>query len=207
MSTFHLNKIKDELEMEIEKNFELIQTINQLPQLLKIDQVYLIYELSFLKIFLAWEYFLEKAFIFYMLGEKTDSGYQPQSRIRILEADEKLAYEIVKGERRFPDWLNLEFMREKSELFFKDGAPFKDTLYNNQTIKSGLQMMKTTRNRIVHASPKTKEEFNSMLRNEFGYVLDITPGKFLMMEEKETKKFYIDYFKEILLTAANQIVR
>jgi len=206
MSISPLNEDKDELKMEIDKNFKLIQTVNQLSQL-QIAQVHLIYELSFLKIFLAWELFLEKSFILFMLGKKTDSGYKPRRYVN--PRDEKHAYELIKGGRSFPDWLNLEFIREKSELFFENGSPFKDVLYNNQTIKEGLQMMKITRNRIVHISPKTKDEFINLLRNEFGYDLGIGPGEFLRKNKARSKKSlsYIDYFKDILLMAANNIVR
>ncbi len=201
-----LNEANSDLKMEIDKSFELIQTVNQLPHL-HIDKVHLIYELSFLKIFLAWEFYLEKSFILYMLGEKTDSGYKP--RTYVMPKDEKHAYEIIKGGRSFPDWLNLEFIREKSELFFEDGSPFKDILYNNQTIKGGLQMMKITRNRIVHISQKTKEEFSNLLRNELGYDKGIGPGEFLKKNKATSQQSlsYIDYFKDILLMAADNIVR
>jgi len=206
MSTTPLNEIKDKLKMGIKQSFELISSINQLIPKLQSDQVYLIYELSFLKIFLAWEYFLETSFILYMLGEKTENGYKPESYVK--PKNEAHAYKIIKGGASFPGWLNLEFIREKSELFFKDGDPFKSALYDDQTIKNGLQMMKITRNRIVHVSPESKEKFEGMLRNEFGYDKNITPGKFLSDEvEKKTKKSYIDYFKEILLIAADKIVR
>jgi len=201
-----LNEGKNELKMEINTSFELIQTVNQLSQLY-IDQVHLIYELSFLKIFLAWELFLEKSFILFMLGKETDSGYKP--RTYVIPRDEKHAYELIKGGRSFPDWLNLEFIREKSELFFENGSPFKDVLYNDQTIKEGLQLMKITRNRIVHISPQTKREFSNLLRKEFGYDLGIDPGKFLKKNMTKPPHFlsYIDYFKDILLTAADNIVR
>jgi hypothetical protein len=201
-----LNEANNELGKEIDKSFELLQTVNQLSHL-QIDQVHLIYELSFLKIFLAWEFYLEKSFILYMLGEETESGYKP--RAYVIPRDEKHAYELIKGGRSFPDWLNLEFIREKSELFFENGSPFKDVLYNNQTIKEGLQMMKIIRNRIVHISQKTQQEFSNLLRNEFGHDSGIGPGEFLKKNEAKRQKSlsYIDYFKDILLTAANNIVR
>lgn len=213
MPTSPLNEIKEKLKVEIEQSFELIGSINQLAQnlqndqvyLIQIDQVYLIYELSFLKIFLAWEYFLEKSFILYMLGKKTENGYKPESYVTPIDEDH--AYKIIKGGANFPNWLDLEFIREKSELFFKDGEPFKSALYDDQTIHKGLRIMKTTRNRIVHVSPGSREKFESMLRDEFGYATDITPGEFLMKEGKKTKKSYINYFKEILLISAERIVR
>jgi len=209
MSMSPLNEAKNILQTEINKSFELIQTVNQISHL-KIDQVHSIYELSFLKMFLAWEFFLEKSFILYMLGKETDNGYKPNRYVS--PKDENHAYELIKGGRSFPDWLSVDFIKEKSGLFFENGNPFKDILCNDQNINQDLRMMKTIRNRIVHISQKTKDEFSKILKDEFGYDLGIVPGEFLKKDKKSKKGSpqslsYIEYFKNILLIVADNIMR
>jgi len=199
-----LNRIKDELIQNMNKSLDLIKRINKISSMLSSDEIYSIYELSFLKIYLSWESFIGRVFILYMIGEKTDSGYAPKRYVT--PRDEKHAYDIIKCGRSFPDWLNIEFIRERSELFFKNGEPFKTALYSKTNIRGALQNMKVLRNIIVHASKEAEEKYENMLRNELGSAPNISPGEFLR-RSKKPKMSYIVYYKKILEVASNDIVR
>jgi len=200
-----LNKIKNELIQNMNKSLELINRINKISHMLLPDEIYSIYELSFLKIYLSWESFIGRVFILYMIGEKTDSGYAPKRYVT--PRDEKHAYDIIKSGRSFPDWLNIEFIREKSELFFENGEPFKTALYSKTNIRGGLQNMRVLRNIIVHASKEAEEKYKNMLRAELGSAPNISPGEFLSrMRIEKPKVPYIVYYKKILEVASNDIV-
>lgn len=201
-----LNRIKGELIQNMDKSLGLIKQINTLSKNFLPETIYSIYELSLLKIYLSWESFIGRSFILYMMGEKTDSGYAP--RRYIFPKDEKHAYDLIKGERRFPDWLNVEFIREKSDLFFENGEPFKPALYMKINIKEALHIMRILRNAIVHASRESQEKYEELLRNEMGYVSNVTPGEFLLQKRtKKPKASYIIYYKKILEVVSNDIVR
>lgn len=206
MGISELNRSKDELIQSMDKSLDLIRKINKISHLLSTDDIYSIYELSFLKIYLSWESFISRVFILFMVGKKTDSGYVPKRYVK--PKDENHAYDIIKSGRPFPEWLNLEFVREKSELFFEKGEPFKTVLYSNATVKEALQNMKILRNKIVHASQETKEKYENLLRNEFGFASKITPGEFLSrIRDRDPKISYIEYYKKIIEVASNDIVR
>ncbi|MEO0075342.1 MAG: hypothetical protein ABIK31_04445 [candidate division WOR-3 bacterium] len=199
-----LNIEKEQLKEEMNKSLNVLSEINPIESLKK-ETVDSIYELSFLKIFLAWERFIERTFILYLRGEQTDNGYKPTSYVS--PKDENHAYDIIKGGFRYPDWLNLEFIREKADLFFDKGLPFKDVLYNNTTIKKVLQQMKKIRNRIVHASQNSIREYEELLRDEFGAVLNISPGEFLAKKYEDENISYIDYYKQILELASDKLIQ
>lgn len=206
MGRSKLNRLKEELVQNMNNSLNLISKINKVGDKLSIDDVYSIYELSFLKIYLSWESFISRVFILFMLGEKTNGGYVPTRYVA--PKDETHAYNIIKSGRPFPDWLNTEFVREKSELFFENGEPFKSVLYCNITIKEGLKKMRAIRNKIVHNSKEAKERYESLLRDEFGYASDMPPGKFLsQIRPKKPKITYIAYFKKILEAASNELIR
>ena len=202
-----LNIIKKELIQNMNKSLNLIKVINKISRNLSPDEIFAIYELSFLKIYLSWESFIGRVFILYMIGEKTDNGYAPKRYVT--PRDEKHAYDMIKSGRSHPpDWLNLEFIREKSELFFENGKPFKPVLYTNTTITGALQNMKVLRNIIVHASKEAEEKYKNMLRTDLGSARRISPGEFLSMtRNKNPKDPYIVYYKKILELVSNRIVR
>jgi len=201
-----LNRIKNELIQNMNKSLDLIKRINKISRMLSSNEIHSIYELSFLKIYLSWESFISRVFILYMIGEKTDSGYVP--KCYVTPEDENHAYNIIKSGRPFPDWLNLEFVREKSELFFENGEPFKTTLYLKANIRGALRNMRILRNAIVHTSNEAKEKYENMLRTEFGHASNISPGEFLSKTRVEKPKIqYIVYYKKILEVASNDIVR
>ncbi|MCD6100194.1 MAG: hypothetical protein J7K33_06405 [Candidatus Marinimicrobia bacterium] len=201
-----LNRIKDELIQNMNKSLDLIKRINKIGSMLSSDEIYSIYELSFLKIYLSWESFIGRVFILYMIGEKTDNGYAP--KCYITPKDEKHAYDIIKSGQQYTKWIDIKYIREKSELFFENGEPFKSALYSKTNIKGALQNMKILRNIIVHASKEAKEKYKNMLRNELGTAPTISPGEFLsMMRSEKPKISYIVYYKKILEVASNGIVR
>lgn len=204
-----LDDIKKELKDELNKNTKLLEIVNELykkfPNDIPKKVIDSIHELSFLRILLAWESFLEKSFIYYMLGEKTTNGYAPTSFVK--PKDETHAYKIIKAGHKYPDWLNLDFIKEKSELFFENGEPFKTTLCDTSNIKGALDDMKTLRNAIVHSSVSARGKYENLLREKLGVAYHISPGEFLQKMIKNSNETYFTYFKKILDIASDNIIR
>lgn len=197
-----LNKAKSDFINQIKKNFTLIQCIHKAKNYFSKDQVYLIYELSFLKNFLAWEWFIEKAFLLFMMGNETKKGYKPETYV--YPRNEKHAYELIRAGREYADWTSPDIIIKKASLFFKNGSPFKNSI---ELIKQDIQDIKTLRNAIVHISHDSQEKFYSLLRNKIGYVkTNITPGKFLSEFIKDNDLTYITYYSDLLMSISDKIV-
>jgi len=206
MSQSELNKAKEELIENLNESLELIKQINKSNILTK-EQIFSIYELSFLKMYLSWESFIGRIFILYMIGENTDSGYSPKRYV--LPKDEQHAYDIVKGRQKFVDWSNLELLFQWANLYFENGTPFRDILIKSN-INSELKNMRILRNKIVHSSKESDANFIKLIRDEFGFASDISPGEFLYRERVKNEKppkTYIEYYKKILEVACNELVR
>ncbi len=203
MPSSKLNEAKDEFKQHIKRSSKLIQSVNKArPHFLQ-DQIYLIYELSFLRIFLAGEEFIESTFILYMLQEKTDSGYGPKTYVR--PVDRRHAYKFAREGRDYTDWTSPDTVIRKAVLLFEDGKPFKDAF---TPIIQDIQDMKTIRNAVVHMSTKSREKFETLVRNKLGYAKSgITPGEFLYTNTKSQDMSYITYFTKILEFASKKIVK
>lgn len=203
MSNSVLNKCKIEFDDQIAINLRLIQIINTVNPPLQQDQIWLIYELSFLKTFLFWEWFIEKSFISYMMGIKTNSGYCPQTHV--IPNNEQHAYDFVKEGRDYADWTSLDIIFRKAKLFFKNGEPFYNSLI---PISQDIQDMKTIRNAIVHMSSKTKDNFESLLRKKFGHAkTSFNPGEYLSTQITNNNYTYISYYIKKLQFVSAHIVK
>lgn len=202
-----LNSCKSHFLNEIDNIFNLLKKVNTINPPLTSDIINSMYELSFLKMYREWEWFLEETFILYMLGGKTDSGYSPNCYVK--PRDKQHAYELIKGGARYPSWQNLDFIREKAELFFENGSPFKEILYDKVNIKDALFQMTKLRNVVAHTSQKALEDYKSVIRNEIGSSPNILVGEFLfkMKNDKGRKLSYISYYREILKVASDEIVK
>jgi len=77
---------------------------------------------AYLKIFIAWETFLEDSFIQYMLGEHSISGKVISCCVQ--PTDKKHANNLLIGTQRYVDWSNPEIIRKLCNLYFKSGNPF-----------------------------------------------------------------------------------
>lgn len=196
-----LNNIKKEFRQHMAKSFELIQIANTTSPPFPKDKIYLVYELSFLKFFLAWEWFIENTFILYMLGKKTNRGYRPKTYAK--PKDEEHAYEFVREGRDYADWTSPDAIKRKAKVFFKGGEPYESPL---TSVIKDIQDMKTIRNAIVHMSQESQKRFETLLREKLGHAKAITPGEFLS-HDQSTNLTYIAYFSDRLEFASDQIVK
>lgn len=112
---------------------------------------------AYLKLFIAWETFLETSFIQYMLGEPSILGnvitryVQPQ--------DEQHANRLLIGTQKYVDWSNPEIVKRLCNLHFASGNPF-DTFISS--MMSDLFDLKIIRNAAVHLSSTTQQQLDSI---------------------------------------------
>lgn len=167
-------------------------------------QIEIIAELSFLRIFIAWENFLEDSFLRYLVGAESPSGYSP--RIRMTFPNMKVAANIIKGERDYVKWNSYNVVVQRSEIYFEDGQPYKDTFIS---VSEDLNAMNIIRNRIAHKSKYSKEKFSNFVRRTFGHGRrGMTPGRFLLTRKDQTSNItYLEYYVEIIKTVSIQIIR
>lgn len=136
----------------------------------------LIYELAFLRCFLAWEVFLEETFYAYMLQKPAPDGTVFTRYIS--PRDEQHARDIIRGERRFATWSRGADVIKRAELFFERGEPFSSGL---GAAGGDLADMVVVRNRIAHQSGTAKTKFLDLVRRKHGSVpRGTSAGRFLL---------------------------
>jgi len=143
------------------------------------SKVYLITELAFLQLFLAWEDFLEETFIRYMCGGKTESGYSP--RLRLEAQNMNHALELLKGSRQYVDWVESREIQNRARIFFEEGGPYQSAIDGAIT---ELNHLKIIRNRIAHRSKSAEHQFDELTRQQLlGYrPKGLTPGLLLRIK-------------------------
>ena len=163
---------------------------------------YLIVEVAFLQFFLAWEDFFEQAFVRYMCGARTDSGYSPHLLLEYPNLNHALR--LLHGGRPFVDWVNAGEIISRAKLYFRDGEPFSNTIAPATT---KLEEMKVIRNRIAHRSPHAKEKFEDYVRIKYGFFpRGMVPGKLLLDRISGTNETVFEEYTNLTITLAGMIV-
>lgn len=197
-----LSHVLKELEREIDSSQDLITKVKDLgmPRV----QVEIIAELAFLRIFIAWENFLEESFIRYIVGAKSLSGSRPTklSNAKNMEHARKL----ICSARKYFQWNSASDVINISEIHFRNGEPYKNVL---QGATIDLNDMNMIRNRIVHKSVISKNKFNDFVRKKLGHgSRGMTPGRFLLLPKYSTPRLtFLDHYVGIIETVSRIIVR
>lgn len=163
--------------------------------------VYLITELAFLRIFLAWEDFLEQSFVRYMCGGMTASGYRPQLYVNPVSLDH--AYDILRGQRAFVEWSNGGDVLQRARLFFRNGRPYHPAIAG---ALQELDEMRILRNGIAHRSAAAIRHFEDLARKLLGYrPRGVTPGLLLASTHSPSGRTHLHHYSEVIKAVAYQI--
>ncbi len=179
MGRTKLSLVLEDFEAETKRAVRLTQSLNYARGVRRgrftQTQYEMVVELAYLRGYLAWESFLEQSFLLYMLGKSAPSGFLPQRYA--LPMNRQHAWEIAKGDQRYPDWTAADKVVARANRFMKDGEPFALAL---RSMQSDLQDMKTIRNSIAHQSQETNDPFRLVVRKVLGYYpAGMTVGGFL----------------------------
>jgi len=112
---------------------------------------------AYLRLFIAWETFLENSFIKYMLGEPSILGNVITRYVQPL--NERHANSLLIGTQKYVDWSNPEIIKRLCNLYFSPGNPF-DTYVSS--IFADLFDLKTIRNAAAHLTSSTRQQLDSL---------------------------------------------
>lgn len=120
---------------------------------------------AFLKIFIAWESFLEEVFVRYLLGQPSTTG-----KLAVRHAtpsSDQHAREILIGTQKYVDWSNPEIVRRLARLYFSNGEPIEAVL---GSIQNDLFDLKTVRNAAAHLTSTTGKSLDALASRRLGRV-------------------------------------
>lgn len=162
-------------------------------------------ELAFLRVFLAWESFLEQSFMLYTLGRKAPGAAAPARYVFPPSPAHASEWVIPEG-RPYATWTNPDHISVRAERFFHGGRPFASTLRANQ---NALHEARTLRNAIAHASTSTQEKFENLVRRKRRTLPpNCTVGSFLglIVPKSAPPQSFFEFYTDLIITCASQLV-
>lgn len=124
------------------------------------DARFLLYEAIFLRVFRAYENFLEEVFLCYLTGERDMSGNAVTSFLT--PTDRYHARKMVASSQSFLDWTSPSVVMERSQIYIDGGDPIRTAVASSQ---QHLQQAKKIRNHIAHNSQESKTEYTKVVQN------------------------------------------
>lgn len=215
MALRKLRPILNQFYREIDYSLKLVRLVGEVKDAyqpkrgpkLSLKEVGLVAELSFSNIFVAYEVFMEGAFVRYMLGGESPKKYKPKRYV--FPKDEEHARKITLQDYvGYADWSTPDKIKRRAEYCFKKGEPFKSNIAISIQV---LQDMKTIRNFISHASIGTQEKFELRVRHYLGALppgREIKAGEFLLMQNPavNTPQSFLEFFCSELKDFSKRIV-
>jgi hypothetical protein len=131
---------------------------------------------AFLRIFIAWESFLESIFVGYLMGHPSTGGRfakkfaSPPTEIH--------ARELLIGTQKYVDWANPEIVRKLAQLYFDKGEPLGPLVASIQT---DLFDLKIVRNAAAHLTSTTGRALDGLATRKLGKSIQgVTVSDFLL---------------------------
>ena len=100
---------------------------------------------AFLSFYVDLERGIEDVFMGLLMGRLTVT--RPQVRSLVAIDSEVVARRVVRGDRRFVDWLPYQLTRDRAEAFFSNGEPFASI---SETQARPLERVRIVRNALAH---------------------------------------------------------
>ncbi|CAM4122829.1 hypothetical protein [Bordetella muralis] len=167
---------------------------------------FLLYEAIFLRVFRAYENFLEEVFLSYLTGEVDMSGNA--IACFVAPRDRGHAREMVVSSQQFLDWTSPSVVMERSGIYINGGEPVRTAIAASQQY---LLQAKKIRNHIAHNSKESEREFSKVVL-QFLLTPPIQPpsvGEFLIKIPNAgpaKRKEILAYFMESLESTVRAIV-
>jgi hypothetical protein len=126
--------------------------------------------LAFMNTVAAWEEFVQSTFIRYMAGAASGNGYRPRLRVGPCSSLRHAGQILTRRtdfdfESDFITWSSWGEVMNRATLFFEEGRPFSSVIERDrQRLKDAV----TIRNRVAHASSKSRAEFIKVAKLHLG---------------------------------------
>jgi hypothetical protein len=131
---------------------------------------------AFLRIFIAWETFLEEVFVGYMMGHPSTGG-RHATRFAV-PSSEAHARNLLIGTQKYVDWANPEIVRKLAQLYFDNGEPIGPLVASIQT---DLFDLKIIRNAAAHLTSTTSRALEGLVNRKLGITMQgVTVSDFLL---------------------------
>jgi hypothetical protein len=158
---------------------------------------------ALLKMFISWEDFVESSIIRYICGGRTTSGYAPMLVNTPFPTIQR-AYLNLFGRKPYLNWSPSNVISQANRYFIS-GEPFLSAISSS---RNKLDEINIVRNRFAHRSDSAKSEFETIVRNTFGYTpKGINSGRWLLMIDPAYPGLrFIDTYASILKVTARNIV-
>jgi hypothetical protein len=164
--------------------------------------------LALLRLYLAWENFLERVFVRYMCGAQSNTGYSPGLALtlepNISAALYKLLNPLPNKTYNYLNW-NISSIVNRANYHFVRGEPFSIAI---NAYSQPLQDIEVIRNAFAHRSNFAIQQFRNVVRRELGYVpRGSWPGSFLLKTHPvHAPVTYLDYYADVLINMGGMIV-
>lgn len=166
-----------------------------------LDQREMISQAAFVRIFIAFEEFLEKSFEYYGMGGRSLAG-NTASCYAAAPTAEHLRRMFI-GLMRFVDWSTPEKVRDLAKLYFVNGEPFHTPIAAADAV---LRDMKTVRNAASHVSTTTTAPAEALYARWTSQpVAGVTAYQVLMAVGSATGTTFMAHSEKILRGVVTQI--
>ncbi|RYE28534.1 MAG: hypothetical protein EOP48_33375 [Sphingobacteriales bacterium] len=167
------------------------------------DEQSFIVDSAFLRLFIAWEGFLENSFIHYILGNPSSTG---KSAVRhATPPSEQHARDMLIGTQKYVDWANPQIICKLSKLYLKNGEPIEPTI---NSIQSDLFDIKTVRNAAAHLTSSTGRSLDALASRRLQHTCtNITVSDFILSQDPAAgaSGSILDGYSQILDVCAEKI--
>lgn len=120
-------------------------------------------EAAVLKIFVAWEGYLEQSFLEYLMGSPSTKGAALTCFLSVPSVDH--AKQVLIGTQRYVDWSNPDTVLRLANLYLDRGEPYRSVI---SSIKTDLFDLKTIRNAAAHLSTSTSDQLDKLVLRKLG---------------------------------------
>lgn len=156
---------------------------------------------AFLKLFIAWEGFLERSFVAYLTGAVSLDGNILTKYASPI--DEAHAHKILIGTQKYVDWANNEIVNRIAGIYFEGADPYMTAL---NSIARDLSDLRIIRNASAHISSTTQIKLDAVASRVLGITATgISVSDFVtrMSNEDSTKTILQMYQLKLDITAEN----
>jgi hypothetical protein len=211
MSSSNALKYYNRFISDMDKNLKLIKTLNRInsnnniPRTLVVKkvQVYLAYEVAFLKIYHSWQKFLMDTFILYLSDNTRNNKTKPRitfkgkntKEIKSLISETFFGIENNRGEPQ-------DIITNLNTKIFCNNL---HRIVLNQ-MDFDLKEVRIIRNKIVHDSGQAENSFKNLL-NKLGQNLssNMTVGEFLSTINQQNNLSFLTHYYDVFKNGAFKI--
>jgi len=199
-----LSHVLHSFRARVDQNRNLISYFEGLH--LARNKIEMVTEIAFLRVFMAWEDFLEESFVRYVSGAVSPSGYKPKRLVSAVGVEAARLLLCGGRTRTYVRWYSASEVIDRVNAYFVDGGSYLPVI---ESITTDLDEMNTIRNRIAHESKISRGNFESLVRHKIGSgIKGMTPGRFLAGDTPKTKPKmrFFDHYSGILDNAGRMII-